>query len=231
MSDVVFILGAGASAEAGAPLMGNFLDVAFSLWKTGKVKDEEDHFKKVFEAISFLQAVHSKSQLDINNIESVFSTFEMAATLGRFPGVPEFKDEQSKELIDSLKVVIGTTIELTFLVPIKDGKVGLPSPYAKFFSLLRHLSRDAFPNRTISIITFNYDLGCDLALYVNRVPVDYALGEEADPHAVKLLKLHGSLNWFHCPDSERVFPSPNLSPKTRLANLCWTDDIISLGTR
>ena len=82
MSDVVFILGAGASKQAGAPLMANFLDVAHNLWKLGKVKDAEESFKKVFEARAALQSVHSKSSLDIDNIESVFTAFEMANTLG-----------------------------------------------------------------------------------------------------------------------------------------------------
>ena len=39
MSQVVIILGAGASKAAGAPLMADFLDTAFSLWKTNQVRE------------------------------------------------------------------------------------------------------------------------------------------------------------------------------------------------
>ncbi len=79
MADTVFILGAGASKEAGAPLMGEFLDVAHNLWKTeGSTMPA---FETVFRGISRLQQVHSKAKLDIQNVESVFAAFEMAKTL------------------------------------------------------------------------------------------------------------------------------------------------------
>ena len=73
MSSVVFILGAGASRRAGVPLMSNFLDVAYDLWKTGQVDDVKESFESVFEGRELLQQVLSKSRLDIHNIESVFA--------------------------------------------------------------------------------------------------------------------------------------------------------------
>jgi hypothetical protein len=39
MSEIVFILGAGASKNAGAPLMANFLDKADELRKEGKLDE------------------------------------------------------------------------------------------------------------------------------------------------------------------------------------------------
>ena len=42
MASVVFILGAGASKQAGAPLMNEFLDVAYDLWKMGRVSDADE---------------------------------------------------------------------------------------------------------------------------------------------------------------------------------------------
>lgn len=52
MSDVVFILGAGASKQNGAPLMADFLDVASKIWRMGSVAGSEEHFARVFRAIS-----------------------------------------------------------------------------------------------------------------------------------------------------------------------------------
>ncbi|MHB1587420.1 MAG: hypothetical protein ACYCRH_08255 [Acidiferrobacteraceae bacterium] len=86
MADVVFILGAGASKEGGAPLMADFLDVARTLWETQKVSTSAPAFETVFKAIGHLQQVHSKAELDIINIESVFAAFEMGKLLGRLPG-------------------------------------------------------------------------------------------------------------------------------------------------
>lgn len=87
MRNVVFILGAGASKQCGAPLMNDFLETAFHLWKTNKVQEKQEHFERVFRAISALQIVHSKSQIDLDNIESIFTALEMANVLGKLPRV------------------------------------------------------------------------------------------------------------------------------------------------
>ena len=81
----IFILGAGASAQSGVPVMSNFLDIAEVLWRTGKVESAAEHFETVFEGRSKLQAVFSKARLDIMNIEDVFAAFEMGRTLASLP--------------------------------------------------------------------------------------------------------------------------------------------------
>src|SRR4051812_37057848 len=73
MSKTVFILGAGASADVGAPLMANFLDTAERLLATSQVDDEAHAFGNVFNAIHKLQAVYAKSFIDSRNLESVFT--------------------------------------------------------------------------------------------------------------------------------------------------------------
>lgn len=110
MSDVVFILGAGASKQCGAPLMSDFLDVARHLLSTQKVNNKKDHFERVFRAIGALQAVHSKSQLDLTNIESIFTALEISNVLGK---LPEFEPEEITDVIASLKEVIVATLEAT----------------------------------------------------------------------------------------------------------------------
>ena len=71
MADIVFILGAGASKLAGAPLMADFLDVAHDLWKTGRIPSDDKNFSIVYKGLSSLQQVHSKSQLDIQKAPSI----------------------------------------------------------------------------------------------------------------------------------------------------------------
>ena len=73
MSRNVFILGAGASFDAGGPLMTDFLDVAGDLYRSDRSSFKD--FEPVFSAISALSAAHSKSILDLDNIESVFAAF------------------------------------------------------------------------------------------------------------------------------------------------------------
>jgi hypothetical protein len=78
MAKTVFILGAGASHTSGTPLMGNFIDAARRLRPSINNTHLADAFDLVFLGISALQLAHSKSDLDIYNLESVFAAFEMA---------------------------------------------------------------------------------------------------------------------------------------------------------
>jgi hypothetical protein len=99
VSDIVFILGASASKQCGAPLMADFLDVANNLKRTGGAKDKSEHFDNVFRAIGALQAVHSKAQLNLTNIESIFTALEISNVLKKLPG---FESEEIPSVIASL---------------------------------------------------------------------------------------------------------------------------------
>ncbi len=135
--------------------MADFLDVASNLHSTRRVPKQAIHFEKVFKAIGALQSVHSKSQLDLNNIESVFNAFEVANTIGKLPG---FQANEIPGVIDSLKKVIVSTIEGTIEFPIQQSYIGVPAPYNGFADLLKYITTDAFPQRSVSVITFNYDI-------------------------------------------------------------------------
>jgi hypothetical protein len=203
MSNVVFVLGAGCSKECGAPLMADFLDVASYLHSTGEVRDKAPHFEQVFKAIGKLQAVHSKSQLDLNNIESIFNAFEIANTIGKLPG---FAPEEIPSVISSLKEVIVTTLEQTIKFPYRGSHIDAPPPYKLFTELLQHIMNDAAPTHTVSVITFNYDIAIDMALHRARVGLDYGLDSSTSSGVVPLLKLHGSLNWASRSDNGMVIP-------------------------
>ena len=81
----VFILGAGASRQAGGPLMSDFIDKAEELLLNQRAGGEEGEkaLRTVLAAINELQSVHSKSYLELDNIETLFSSVEMAQIIGR----------------------------------------------------------------------------------------------------------------------------------------------------
>jgi len=196
MDEVVFILGAGASASSGAPLMNNFLDVARNIMLRGESDIYEQDFKRVFDAIGALQAVHSKAKLDLTNLESIFTTFEMASLLGKLPGTSS--DNDISEIVISLKKVIVHTLEKTVLFPLSSNGTLLPTTdYKGFAQLLLHIQNSVHPPNRTSVITFNYDIALDLALLQARKQVDYCTdtAPKNDQNAVKVLKLHGSLHW------------------------------------
>ncbi|MBI3669832.1 MAG: hypothetical protein HY237_08655 [Acidobacteria bacterium] len=117
MSETVFILGAGASKSAGAPLMKNFLDVAYNLRKRPEVGDAAEDFGLVFDGIAELQRAHSKATIDLDNVESVFAAFEMARLLGR---LGTFAPERIARLRGAMKRVIERTLEASVRFPVSE---------------------------------------------------------------------------------------------------------------
>ena len=86
-----------------------------------------------------------------------------------------------------------------------------PLAYERFVALLR--SRNAVVQRTAravtspAIITLNYDVGLDYALHFSGTRFDYGTTEGTlPPDAVRLLKLHGSINWAACPTCNVLVP-------------------------
>jgi len=80
MIDNLYILGAGASYDAGAPLMTNFLDVSEDLLNSNKYRSG-DEIRELFTIIRSLNSIHAKSKVDLNNIESVLGLLEMSELL------------------------------------------------------------------------------------------------------------------------------------------------------
>ena len=192
MSRTVFILGAGASKQAGGPLMAEFLDVAERIRRTQKNEISAEHFDLVFKARAALQSVHSKSNLDLDNIESVFAAFEMAALFKRPLGALDVKDVQN--LPSATRRLIVETLEHELAFPFMGGRVMPPPPYHDFVALIKKVM-EKDPGG-VSLITFNYDLALDYALHFNSLGPNYCLSN--DIQGLPLMKLHGSINWTRC---------------------------------
>lgn len=201
MSRTVFVLGAGASREAGAPLMNDFLDAAEDLERSATERS------LVFRAISELGRAHSKATLDVNNLESVYAAFEMANLAGRLGNLG---NEEITHLVPELQALIARTLEARIRFPIREIKPGRtpqicpPPPYEQFAELLKDLFFRA-GSTSVAVLTFNYDISIDYALTFAGVPVDYCLTDN-ETEGLQLLKLHGSLNWVRCPECRRIFP-------------------------
>jgi len=207
----VFILGAGASHEAGAPLMSNFFDHAHDLLrrKTSGVIEVKKEFDEIFEAIAELHRVHSKSYLDLDNIEIVFGAIEMALLLEKFG---ERDIEEIKKLKKSLVTLIYRTLEFSIPFKIVRNRPEPPKPYGLFCNMLKNINNQrgvsADPHE-FSFITFNYDLCLDYALTFNHWNFDYYLEkkEKTNPKATPLLKLHNSINWGST-NNNQIIPYP-----------------------
>lgn len=205
----VFILGAGASRQAGGPLMSDFLDRAETLMRLQNLGTTEvqNDFNDVFTAIAELQGVHSKSFLDLANIEVVFGAIEMARLVGK---LGERNIEQIVKLGESIITLIYKTLEYNIKFPVRDQYTYPPDPYDIFLEVLSNVNREHLKNGRIgheySFITFNYDLALDFTLNYHRTSYDYCLSDEPAYGSTPILKLHGSINWGICEKCNKIIP-------------------------
>ena len=103
--------------------------------------------------------------------------------------------------------MIVKTLEVTIPFPSHQGSIGVPQPYESFAKLIIHLRGEAFPTQSVAIITFNYDIAADMALYQAGLGPNYVIEQAPQSRdSVALLKLHGSLNWATERDTKRIRP-------------------------
>lgn len=193
MYKTVFILGAGASADAGVPIMSSFLSKAEDLFNSaGLHVDEKNAFNAVFDAIHRLKGVSYQIRNNLNNIENVFGLLDMGRMLGKLGDVAPDKICQ---LFLDIQKVIGLTIDFnTAIKRRKENDFVLDGPTHRFVSLIK----DAFfiiDSFETAIITFNYDLTLEYAMHYYNIMPNYFIDDISFPSRLPLLKLHGSLNW------------------------------------
>jgi hypothetical protein len=187
--------------------MADFLDCAKDLlYRKVLTPDDAKHFERVFAGIASLQSVHSKVALNLRNLESVLATFEMGRTLGR---LGNHNESEIAGLVESLRVVIARTLEHSLRFNLSAEGFSPPHHYFRFGKLVERLVWDLKPRESVSVLTFNYDLALDhtLGFEGSKVGYSYCLdGAKPEGSIVPLLKLHGSVNWWLCPNCKAITP-------------------------
>jgi hypothetical protein len=225
----VFILGAGFSKGAGAPLVNEFLDVSRELFDdpdSALDDTEKELFRQVFEFKKRVAQSREKFKIDLDNIEQLFGLIEMSHRL-----------EKHSDVRDAMVYVIAKTLQLAIAklprrqalrvglapgfesstspwrdnVPRENPNVSLPDIYTHFALLLSGKYDPPNKSRSNVVITFNYDLVLDDALRRIEVEPIYGLPDcDSDGMAtqqepgVSILKLHGSTNWAICRRCRKV---------------------------
>jgi hypothetical protein len=206
----VFILGAGASYDAGAPLMSNFLDRAEDYLSQNRLSLAVKDIRRLFELRSRMRLVYANSTLDLQNIESLLSALEMGVTIG---GIGDYSRQRLTNLLKAAELMIVQTIEESVEFEIVMGEpvqmtgagqvllsLKMPEQYANFINRV-HKRFD----KDVAFVTFNYDVALDLCLLAAYGQVSYCLsGLPSDADAIPVCKLHGSVNWAIHP-STRTF--------------------------
>lgn len=200
MSKIVFILGAGASAHAQVPLTKNFFEQAINLIVEHKIDEEDREYFTMIRDVyqGEIRQISSNFTFDLKNIETIFSLIEMAFLTNKFLN---FTSDKIKKLRRAINKFIVKTIEKTTYFNInKNNNIVSPQGYNMFYEHLLTEMKHNYHPIDFSIISFNYDLALDFVLefYGGPQRVNYFL-EESNPHnSIKLIKLHGSINWASC---------------------------------
>lgn len=213
--NVVFLLGAGASAPGGCPVMNNFFQVAESLYHTGQLDD----FKRQYEAINKKRLELHRSRLrvnfDIDNLESVFNAIEMLELETTPKGDTNY--QLRYEFTQLIAAVLSQTqkysrisIDYPTNKPQHISPIA-PAEYNRLIDIIhkmilteyKNYRGDAIrkPKYKSTILTFNYDIGTEIALVSSGFKISYGFNVDQenssiDDYEIPVYKLHGSINWM-----------------------------------
>jgi NAD-dependent SIR2 family protein deacetylase len=201
----VYLLGAGFSAPAGAPLIHNFLDCsrAFLDAPFGFVGDfnaaQREPFETVFKYKQDMSRAAYKVKIDLDNIEELFGLVDISSRLD--PGQQKIRDSTAMMIARTLdwatrdiarrpKIRIGSfpdaalwfrqfglSPESFHVDKTVAGDFINMDLYTYFAALITGIFDDPSQSkfRNDSVITFNYDLVLDYALDQANIAPDYHL--------------------------------------------------------
>lgn len=158
--DNVILFGAGASADAGIPMLESFVDKMWEYAIRGKVgnklipPEDREILTKANELRIELERYNSRAFFDNRNIEDILSLLYFEAIA-----------DGQRTKYDLMVKAVSRTIELSCLFQFSQEPLKRPvggSDYHGFWHCLLHSEiRNAFP----ALITFNYDLVLERTLW------------------------------------------------------------------
>lgn len=197
--NTVYIFGAGASKGGGIPQMNEFIKRAKEMKEILKFDYEFEKLRIYLSDLKVNKNLKISNELDYS-LEEVMGCLDMEVyTENENPNRPSNNDMSTiifKTIISNLPAFrerfrgrqtdlfqFDEETELKYIKSIK-----------KF---IRNLSKDD------TIISLNYDVLLDYYLINDGISIDYCLDFKDNNDGSKiisLLKLHGSINWWYCPE-------------------------------
>lgn len=236
----VFILGAGFSVDAGAPTQANLISKAIKLHEENPDNFDSNRFDS-FRDFLVNQLNIPNDKMQNVDLEDIFTPLDRCLTeSSQFRGVGL---DRIMEVREAVFYVVGRTIQLAL------NQASKPKDYIDAFakyltdkSSVRAKSQYR-KHDPVSVISTNWDSLLDNSIHQAVVKgnhdavVDYCCyissRDESDETIkpgleklgqggfnVKLLKLHGSLNWLQCPRCMRLY-----------ARFLKKDGVIDYGNR
>ena len=229
MNKTVYFLGAGFSADAGGPIQNQIIQFILDDKFIEKFQNKPEVIKARKSFIKFIEKTLSidKKLWDNIALEDIFTPIDRALSTGK-----SFKNFGTNELIklrEEFHLLMGSAIK--FGVDNENNKDYI-NEFAKYINTIAQKRLENGLDE-ISVITTNWDILLDNSLedltrrysIINEdklAVVDYccyisslekndeyikpgllALGKGG--YNIKYLKLHGSMNWLHCPNYQRMY--------------------------
>jgi NAD-dependent SIR2 family protein deacetylase len=188
----VVLLGAGASAAAGCPVMRGFIDRAIDFERLGRFAESE--MPDIHAALGLYHAVRAHFQITEEDSENIENLLSLADLANRLISNPPLEDLKNPELSDQLRRFIEAVITKSISIssptsPDWPEGGGSANPYGNFVRALAYLGR------RVTVITLNYDCVLEYACYCLGLPFTY---HRDAGDGLEILKLHGSSNWVRC---------------------------------
>jgi hypothetical protein len=157
----VILFGAGASVDAGIPLLNSFVDKMWEYAARGKVGDapiEESDRNILVAAANIrrdLEPYSSRAFFDIHNLEDILSLLSFEA----------LADGAYSARYDTLVKAVARTIELSCKFPNEARPPDIPRHYDSYWGFWNVLLDPTLRMASPALITFNYDLVLERALW------------------------------------------------------------------
>jgi len=188
----VYIVGAGASAAANAPLISDFKSRAELLTRRADVRWRNDTKQRFRETYDYWDKHFAKV-----NVEEFYM---LADVMSRLQVANQLENLHDHDLTHNVQYLIAKTLE----VSLRKSKIDLHESFVK--AIWYHAGSDG---RKLAVITLNWDILIDQAADVvfGSRRLNIGLDRVFDRHFTQvprnedgfpLFKMHGSLNWWFC---------------------------------
>lgn len=210
MKNLIF-LGAGASKSDGAPLQGELFSEYFNMRKIKKESSVIDGLDESCNSMDFRVEKKIRSFFSdffgIKDNDDVYPTFEEAL------GMLDLAISRKEYFYNNNRCFNFDSLEMGYY---ESYRLALVFSMAEVIDYKLSMSTDKFHNQLIknnkkrgdlnstTFVSTNYDILIDNAILKNYCEIDYGFNDDTNGDRIKLLKLHGSLNWLYCPVCKQI---------------------------
>lgn len=208
----IFIIGAGFSYDAGIPLQGDLLSYIL------KYKFPPALQRRKSLVVKFIKDVYGLSTSEMRKLalEDIYTPLHHSVSRNEY--LKNYSPSDAKGVENNLNLLISHAINIG-----NEGDLYSTDYVNSFVHRLVDLKRNDRRSDPYSIVSLNWDILLDNRMF-NRTfdqgVIDYAcqytgidggrfvppmVAKERGMYTIKIMKLHGSLNWVTCPKCQRLF--------------------------